>query len=125
MRDNPTIALYGLILLLIIQVCLGGTIIYVMRRRRGFDPPWSWATCNGKYAVLTLAIGFVSVFPGAFGKFLVALVSYTGLKYYADLSFWYAFLAMLGVFFVLLASAALLSAALQVDLFRAWSLFEP
>jgi hypothetical protein len=54
----------GLGIMIFTEVCLGGTVIYVMRRRRGFDPPWSWIRATGAYFLLMAAAAMTSFFSG-------------------------------------------------------------
>jgi hypothetical protein len=113
--DATTRLIIGLLLLFIVQMLLGPTVVFIIRRRRGIQPAWSWLKTLGAFLLLSLVVSGVGLVPVA-GRFAAVIVSLIGLKRISGLdllsTFILSFFMGLSVFVI----AAVISQQLQVDL---------
>ena len=105
----------GLILLLAVQVLLGGTVVYFIRKRKRIEPAWSWPKTLGAYLLLGLLVTAVGLIP-VVGRFVAVVVSLIGLKRISGLDVIPTFILSFCMGILIFAGAAVIGSQLQVDL---------
>jgi hypothetical protein len=105
----------GLLLLLAIQVLLGGTVVFFVRRRKRVEPVWSWPRTLGAFALLGLIVTAFSIVP-VVGPFAAAVVSLVGLKRMSGLDILSTFILSFCMGILVFAISGVIGAQLQVDL---------
>jgi hypothetical protein len=113
--DTTTRFVIGLLALFTIQVTLGGTVVYLIRRRNRAEPAWSWLRAVGAFCVLGLVVAGVSLLP-AVGRFAAPIASLVGLKRMSGLDILSTFILSFVMGILVFATAAVISIQLQVDL---------
>jgi len=113
--DPTTRFVIGLLLLLTIQVILGGTVVYLIRRRNRVEPVWSWRRSVGAFCVLGLIVTGVSFVP-VVGPYAALIVSLIGLQRMSNLEIVSTFILSFCMGILVFAISAVISTQLQIDL---------
>ncbi len=113
---NPTMRfIVGLVLLIFIQVLVGTTALFLIRRRNHIEPKWSWPTTLGWYIVLWIVVTGVGLVP-VIGRLAAVIVSLIGIKRLSGLDVLSTFILSFCLGILLFAVAVLLSRMLEVEL---------
>ena len=107
----------GLILLLAVQVLLGGTVVYLIRKRKRIEPAWSWPKSLGAFLLLGLLVTGVGLVP-VVGRFAALVVSLIGLKRISGLDVVSTFILSFCMGILIFVVAAVIGSQLQVDLLQ-------
>ena len=113
--DSTTRFVVGLLLLLAVQILLGGTAVFLIRRWKRVEPAWPWAKSLGAVFLLGLVVTGVGLVP-VVGRFAAVIVSLVGLKRLSGLDVLSTFILSFCMGVSLFAVTAVLSRQLQVDL---------
>ena len=113
--DSTTRFIIGLILLLAVQILLGGTVVFLVRRWKRIEPAWSWPKTLGAFFLLALVVTGVGLAP-VIGRFAAIIVSLVGLKRLSGLDVISTFILSFCVGVLVFIVAAVISNQLQVDL---------
>jgi len=113
--DTPTRFVIGLLILLVIQIVLGGTVVYLIRRRNQVEPMWSWKKSIGVFGVLVVVVTGAALVP-VIGPFAALIVSLIGLKRISGLEIVSTFILSFCMGVLVFAISAVISVQLQVDL---------
>jgi hypothetical protein len=115
-RMDPTNRfIVGVLLMLAIELLVGSTAVFVVRRRKRIAPVWSWLkTLRAVFLLMLLVIG-VSLVP-VVGPFAAMIVSLIGLKRLSGLDILSAFILSFCLGVLIFAVATVLSRQLQIDL---------
>ena len=113
--DSTTPFIVGLLLLLAVQILLGGTVVFLVRRWKRIDPAWSWAKTVGAFFILGLLVTGVGFVP-VIGRFAAVVVSLIGLKRLSGLDVLSTFILSFCLGVSVFVVASMLSRQLQVDL---------
>ena len=105
----------GLLLLLAVQVLLGGTVVYFIRKRKRIEPAWSWPKTLGAFLLLGVLVTIVGLLP-VVGRFVAVVVSLIGLKRISGLDVIPTFILSFCMGILIFAVAAVIGSQLQVDL---------
>jgi hypothetical protein len=105
----------GLLLLLTTQVLIGGTVVFLVRRRNRVEPAWSWPRAIGYFALLALLVTGVSLMP-AVGRYAAVVVSLVGLKRMSGLEVVPTFILSFCMGILVFAISAVIGDQLQIDL---------
>jgi hypothetical protein len=112
--DSTTRFIVGLLLLLAVQIVLGGTAVFLLRRRKHIHPAWSWAKTLWAFFLLGLLVSGVGLVPGI-GRFAAVVVSLVGLKRLSGLDVLSTFILSFCMGVAVLVVGTVLSRQLQVD----------
>jgi hypothetical protein len=107
----------GFLLVLAIDVLLGGTVLFLVRRWKGVMPAWSWARTVGAYIVLWALTVTITMVP-MIGPFAALIASLVGLKRISGLDVFWTFILSFFMGILILAIAGVISVQLQVDLLQ-------
>jgi len=107
--------LLGFALLLVFQILLGGTVVYLVRRWKSGQSVWSWTYTLWVYFLLGLLVTAVAFVP-LVGRFAAVIVSLVGLKRLSGLDVLTTFILSFFVGMSVIAMSYVLSHQLQVDL---------
>jgi hypothetical protein len=113
--DSTTRLIVALLLLFAVDVLLGGTVVFLVRRRKRIEPAWSWPKTLGAFFLLGLLVGGVGMVP-VVGRFAAVVVSLVGLKRISGLDVLGTFILSFCMGILVFAAAAVISSQLQVDL---------
>jgi hypothetical protein len=113
--DATTRFIVGLVLLLAVQILLGGTVVFLVRRWKRIEPAWPWLKTLGAFFLLVLLATGVGFLP-VIGRFAAVIVSLVGLKRISGLDVLSTFILSFCIGISVLAVAAVISSQLQVDL---------
>jgi hypothetical protein len=105
----------ALLLLLTIQVLLGGTVVFLVRRWNQVAPVWSWPRAIRSFALLALLVTVLSLIP-TIGRYAAVVVSLVGLKRMSGLDVIPTFILSFCMGILVFAISAVISDQLQVDL---------
>src|SRR4051812_38816170 len=104
----------GVSLLIVAQVLVGTTVVYVVRRRMQVDPGMSWAAVLGAYLLLGVVVTVLTIVP-VVGIGLALVVSLVGLKRLAGLQVLPTFILAFCLGLLVFLISAGISALLNVD----------
>jgi hypothetical protein len=113
--DTATRFVIGLVALLVFQVVLGGSVVYLIRWRNQVEPVWSWPKSIGVFSLLVVVVTGVALVP-VVGLFAALIVSLVGLKRISGLEIISTFILSFCMGVLVFAMSAVISAQLQVDL---------
>jgi hypothetical protein len=113
--DTTTRFVIGLLILVAIQVILGGTVVYLIRRRKQVEPTWSWPRSIGAVSLLGLLVAAVGLVP-VVGRYAAVIVSLIGLKRMSGLDILSTFILSFFMGILVFALSAVISTQFQVDL---------
>jgi hypothetical protein len=113
--DSTTRFIVGLLLLLAVEILLGGTAVFLVRRRKRIDPAWSWTKTLGAFFLLGLLVTGVGLVP-VIGRFAAVILSLVGLKRLTGLDVLSTFILSFCLGVSVFVVATMLSRQLQVDL---------
>src|SRR5436190_12484948 len=113
--DPTTRFIVGVLFLMAIQLLIGGTAVFVVRRWKEVAPVWSWPKTLGAFFLMMLLVTGVGLVP-AVGRYAAAIASLIGLKRLTGLDVLSAFMLSICLGLLVLAVAAVLSRQLQIDL---------
>jgi hypothetical protein len=113
--DSTTRFIVGLILLLAVQILLGSTVVFLVRRWKRIEPVWSWPQTLGAFFLLGLVVTGVGLVP-AIGRFAAVIVSLVGLKRISGLDVLSTFILSFCMGILVFAAAVVISNQMQVDL---------
>ena len=113
--DSTTRFIVGLLLLLAVQILLGGTVVFLVRQWKRIAPAWSWPKSLGAFFLLGLLVTGAGLVP-VVGGFAAVIVSLVGLKRISGLDVLSTFILSFCMGISVFAVAAVISSQLQVDL---------
>lgn len=113
--DSTTRFIIGLLILLVVQILLVGTVVFLIRRWKQIEPAWSWPKSLGAVFVLGLVVTGCGLLP-VIGRFAALIVSLVGLKRISGLDVLSTFILSFCVGLSIFVFAMVLSNQLQVDL---------
>ena len=114
--DSTTSFIVGLLIMQAVQILLGGTAVFVVRRWKRIDPAWSWAKTLGAFFLLVLFASGVGLLVPVIGRFAALVVSLVGVKRLSGLDILSSIILSLCLGVPVFVVAAILSGVLQVDL---------
>lgn len=113
--DSLTRSIIGYSALLTIQVLLGTTIIYLVRKWKDAQPAWSWIRALGGFLLLALLVTAISLIPTV-GRFVAMIASLVGLQRLSKLDLLSTFILSFCVGVSIFVMTVILSNLLDVDL---------
>jgi hypothetical protein len=113
--DSTTRFIVGLLLLLTVEIVLGGTAVFLVRRWKHIHPAWSWAKAQGAFFLLGLLVAGVGLLPGI-GRSAAVIVSLVGLTRLSALDVLSNFILSFCMGVTVLVVGTVLSRQLRVDL---------
>lgn len=107
--------LVGTLLVIAIQVLIGGTAVYFLRRRTELEPFWSWPKSVGSFALLVVIITLLSVIPN-YGVVIAAAGSFAGFMRITGLRFLPSFFVLILMGISVFVISGFLSIIFEADL---------
>src|SRR5262245_36754960 len=105
----------GVLVMLAVQLLVGSTAVFVVRRWKRIAPVWSWLKPLRAVFLLMLLVTGVGLVP-VVGPFAAMIVSLVGLKRLSGLDILSAFILSFCLGILMFAVATVLSRQLQIDL---------
>src|SRR5262249_194052 len=113
--DTSTRYLVALSVWLPLQILLGSTVLFLVRRYKHVEPPWSWLRIVGAYVLLCLLVGFIGLVP-VVGKPAALIATLFGVKRLTGLDVLSTFILSFLMGLACVVLAALMGVYFQVDL---------
>lgn len=117
--DESTRFLVGVISVGALYWIMGGTIIHIIRRRRGYEPPWTWRSAMSAFFLIEFSAGLLLLVP-VVGLALGMVAFYGGFKYSTGLGFVRTLFLGLAMLIVILTLTSVVSFLLGVNLNEMW-----
>ena len=105
----------GLLLLFAIQLLLGSTVVFLVRRWNRIEPTWSRPKTLGAFFLLDLSVTGIGLVP-VVGGFAAAIASLVALKRMSGLDVLSTFILSFCMGILVFALATVISTQMQVDL---------